>query len=31
VAEGSPVISGPYQALRELQDGVPVETSTASR
>lgn len=31
VAEGSPVISGPYQALRELQDGVLVETSTASR
>jgi HlyD family secretion protein len=31
VAEGSPVISGPYQVLRELQDGVLVETSTASR
>jgi HlyD family secretion protein len=31
VAEGSPVINGPYQALRELQDGVLVETSTASR
>jgi HlyD family secretion protein len=29
--EGSPVISGPYQALRELQDGVPVETSNARR
>jgi HlyD family secretion protein len=27
VAEGSPVISGPYQALRELEDGVLVETS----
>jgi HlyD family secretion protein len=31
VAEGSPVISGPYQALRELQDGVRVEAFTASR
>ena len=31
VAEGSPVISGPYQALRELQDGILVETSTDSR
>jgi HlyD family secretion protein len=31
VAEGSPVISGPYQVLRELQDGVAVETSTPSR
>jgi HlyD family secretion protein len=31
VAEGTPVISGPYQALRELQDGVPVETSTGTR
>jgi HlyD family secretion protein len=31
VADGTPVISGPYQALRELQDGVAVETSTASR
>jgi HlyD family secretion protein len=31
VSEGSPVISGPYQALRELQDGVLVEISTASR
>jgi HlyD family secretion protein len=31
VAEGSPVISGPYQALRELQDGVLVQTSTAGR
>jgi len=31
VTEGSPVISGPYQALRELQDGVLVETSTPSR
>jgi HlyD family secretion protein len=31
VAEGSAVISGPYQALRELQDGVVVETSAAGR
>jgi len=31
VAEGSPVISGPYQVLRALQDGALVETSTASR
>jgi HlyD family secretion protein len=31
VAEGSPVISGPYQALRELEDGVLVETSHASQ
>jgi HlyD family secretion protein len=31
VPAGSPVISGPYQALRELQDGALVETSTASR
>jgi HlyD family secretion protein len=31
VTEGSPVISGPYQALRELQDGVLVERSTDSR
>ncbi len=31
VAEGSPVISGPYQALRALQDGVLVKTSTSSR
>jgi HlyD family secretion protein len=31
VAEGSPVISGPYQALRELEDGVLVETSPASQ
>jgi HlyD family secretion protein len=31
VAEGSPVISGPYQALRELEDGVLVETSPGSQ
>jgi HlyD family secretion protein len=31
VVDGDPVISGPYQALRELQDGVLVELSTASR
>jgi HlyD family secretion protein len=31
VAEDSPVISGPYQALRELQDGVLVERSSAGR
>jgi hypothetical protein len=33
LAEGTPVISGPYQALRELQDGVAVAvaTSTATR
>jgi HlyD family secretion protein len=31
VAEGSRVISGPYQALRELQDGAAVETLAASR
>jgi HlyD family secretion protein len=31
VAEGSPVISGPYQALRELEDGVLVETSRGSQ
>ena len=31
VADGNAVISGPYQALRELQDGVLVEKSTASR
>jgi HlyD family secretion protein len=31
VAAGSPVISGPYQALRELEQDVLVETSTASR
>jgi HlyD family secretion protein len=31
VAEGSPVISGPYQALRDLQSGAAVETSTARR
>jgi HlyD family secretion protein len=31
VAEGSPVIGGPYQALRALEDGVLVETSTASQ
>jgi HlyD family secretion protein len=31
VAEGSPVISGPYQALRELEDGVLVETSPAGQ
>jgi HlyD family secretion protein len=31
VAEGSPVISGPYQALRELQDGAAVEIAAASR
>jgi HlyD family secretion protein len=30
VADGIPVISGPYQALRELQDGALVEISTAS-
>jgi HlyD family secretion protein len=30
-AEGSSVISGPYQALRTLQDGVPVEARAASR
>jgi HlyD family secretion protein len=31
VAVGSPVISGPYQALRELEDGVLVETSPGSQ
>jgi HlyD family secretion protein len=31
ITEGSPVISGPYQALRELQDGVLVETSPGSQ
>jgi HlyD family secretion protein len=31
VADGNPVISGPYQALRELQDGVLVDMSTTSR
>jgi hypothetical protein len=31
VAEGSPVISGPYQALRELEEGVLVETSPGSQ
>jgi HlyD family secretion protein len=31
LTDGSPVVSGPYQALRELQDGVRVETSTAGR
>jgi HlyD family secretion protein len=31
VQDGSPVISGPYQVLRELQDGVQVETSIADR
>jgi HlyD family secretion protein len=31
VTEGSHVISGPYQALRALQDGVLVDTSTAGR
>jgi HlyD family secretion protein len=30
VREGSPVISGPYQALRDLQDGVLVETANAN-
>ena len=29
VGEGRAIISGPYQALRELQDGVLVETSSA--
>jgi HlyD family secretion protein len=31
VTEGSPVISGPYQALRELQDGVLVDASNDGR
>jgi HlyD family secretion protein len=31
VTEGSRVISGPYQVLRDLQDGVLVETSSAQR
>ena len=31
VGEGSAIISGPYQALRELQDGVLVETSSAEQ
>jgi HlyD family secretion protein len=31
VTEGSRVISGPYQALRDLQEGVLVETSNADR
>jgi HlyD family secretion protein len=31
VTEGSPVISGPYQVLRELQDGALVETNAGRR
>ena len=31
VGEGGAIVSGPYQALRELQDGVLVDTSSASR
>ena len=31
VGEGTAVISGPYQALRELQDGVLVQATAASR
>ena len=30
VGEGRTIISGPYQALRELQDGVLVKTSSAT-
>jgi HlyD family secretion protein len=30
IAAGIPVISGPYQVLRELQEGVVVETSAAA-
>jgi HlyD family secretion protein len=31
ITEGSPVISGPYQVLRELRDGAQVETSGVDR